>query len=302
MKKNVPLLLASAVIAVLFVLLQVVYIVREGEVAVVTFLGKPVSEVTEPGLYKRKPWPLNRIYIYDNRMQTAETSFEETLTRNGKNILVRLFGVWRIADPILFLERVGDAEQAVFNLDGLLRAGKSSVVGEYDFSAFVNLDASAIRLEEMEQRILERVQAEARERYGIEVVQVGLDRIGLPEGIAESVFERMRAERKELADRYRSEGEAEATRIRAEADSARQKLLAQADADAKRLRAEGEAAAAEFYRAFEADPELAIFLRNLDALEETLKEKSTVVLDAQSEPFRLLNGGEEVLPSKSRKK
>lgn len=300
MKKNLPLLLASLVIAILFVLLQVVFIVREGEVAIVTFLGKPVKEVVEPGLYTRKPWPLNRVYRYDNRLQTVETSYEETLTRNGKNILVRLYAVWRIAEPTTFLERVGDVDQALYNLDGLLRAGKSAVVGEYDFSAFVNLDREALKLQDMEQRVLDRVAAEANERYGIEVVQVGLDRIGLPEGIAESVFARMRAERKELADRYRSEGEGEAVRIRAEADGARQKILAQASADAKRMRAEGEAEAAEYYKAFEADPELAMFLRNLDALEKTLKEKSTVVLDADSEPFRLLRGGNDALPQKAK--
>lgn len=291
MKKNIPLMLLGILLAGLFVLLQVLFIVRQGEVAVVTSLGKPVREITEPGLYRRIPWPIQRVYTYDNRVQTVEGSFEEALTKDGKNVLVGIYAGWRIAEPTKFLERIGTKEQAEINLDGLLRNYKSATLGQYTFSQLVNVNASDLKLEEIEAAILTQAAPEALSRYGVELRFAGIRRIGLPEAITQSVFDRMRAERQELADRYRSEGEGEAIRIRAQADSERDKLLAAAEADAKRTRAEGDAAAAEYYEVFEKNPELAMFLRKLEVLEETLKSKATVVLSADTEPYDLLKSG-----------
>lgn len=299
MKKNLTVLVFGVLIAALFVLMQMLVIVREGEVAVVTQLGRPLRALDEAGLYKRWPWPIQRVYRYDNRLRTLQGSFEEALTADGKNVLVALFAGWRIKEPVQFLERVGTVEQAETSLDGLLRTFKNSSVGQYTFSQLVNLDASALRGEEIEKRILEQARPQALERYGIDLQFVGIRRLGLPEAITQSVFERMRAERQALADRYKSEGEGEAIRIRAAADSERDQLLAKAEADARRSRAEGEAEATENFKVFEQSPDLALFLRKLDALEETLKSKATVVLSSESQPFDLLRGGTNILPVKA---
>ena len=296
MKRHASLILFGLLIAALFALMQLLFIVREGEVVVVTQLGRPVAAHAEAGLYRRWPWPLQRIYRYDQRIRTLQGSFEEALTADGKNVLLALYAGWRIADPVRFLERVGTVEQAENSLDGLLRTFKNSAVGQYRFNQLVNIDASALRGEELEVKVLEQAGPQARERYGMELVFVGIRRLGLPEAITQSVFERMRAERQALADRYRSEGEGESIRIRAGADRERDQLLAQAEADARRSRAAGEAEAAESFKAFEQSPELALFLRKLDALEETLKSKATVVLSSDSQPFDLLRGGSNALP------
>jgi len=293
MKKNIPLIISSAIIAVLFVLMQILFVVRQNEIAIVTQLGKPLKSYNEPGLYKKLPWPIQKTYHFDNRLRVIETSYEETLTNNGKNLLVRMYGIWRIAEPVKFLERVGSEDKAETSLDGLIRAYKSAVIGEFDFDAFINLDASKVKYDEMEARILGRVQAEALERYGVEVTSMGIDRIGFPESIRESVFERMKAERKKLSDQYASEGKGESTRIRAKADRESSSLIVEAERKAKDLKGDADAAAVESYKAFEEDPELANFIRNLEALEEILKEKSTVILDAKSAPFKLLNSEEE---------
>jgi membrane protease subunit HflC len=163
-------------------------------------------------------------------------------------------------------------------------------------AGIVNADPQALQFERVEREILDAARPEALRRYGIRLEFLGLRKLSLPEAITEKVFERMRAERREVADQYRSEGEAEAVRIRAEADSAREQKLAAADAEARRIRAAGDAKAAEHYRVFAADPELAIFLRKLEVLEQTLGEKSTVVVSEQTEPFDLL-GGDRALPA-----
>ena len=297
MKRNTLLLAAGGVVAALFILLQVLFTVREGEAVVVTTFGKPVRAITEAGLYARAPWPVQRVYRFDNRVHTLEGAFEETLTRDGKNILVAVYAGWRIQSPIQFLERIGTVEQAARNLDALLRSQKNAVLGQFPFSALVNTNTAEVKFEQIEQQMLAVVQPEAVNRYGVTVQFLGIRKIGLPESITEKVFARMKAEREEIAERYRSEGEGEAIKIRAAADSQRNQLLAQAEADAKRIRAEGDAKAAESYQVFEKNPELAMFLRKLEVLEGTLKKKSTVVLSTETEPFDLLQG-DKALPKK----
>ena len=297
MKRNTLLLAVGAVAAALFILLQVLFTVREGEAVVVTTFGKPERPLTAAGLYARWPWPVQRLYRFDNRVHTLEGAFEETLTRDGKNILAAVYAGWRIQSPIQFLERVGTIEQAERSLDALLRSQKNAVLGQCPFSGLINTNSAAVQFESVEKQMLTGVQAEALNRYGIEVQFLGIRKIGLPESITEKVFARMKAEREEIAERYRSEGEGEAIKLRAEADSKRNQLLAQAEAEAKRTRAEGDARAAESYQVFEKNPELAMFLRKLEALEVTLKKKSTVVLSSETEPFDLLQG-DQALPKK----
>lgn len=295
MKQNRILIVVGLLVAALFVLLQILFTVREGDAAVVTTFGKPERALTEPGLYRRWPWPIQKIYRFDNRTQVVEGPFEETLTQDGKNVLVGVYAGWKIAEPITFLERVGTVEQAERNLDSLLRHYKSAVLGQHPFGSLVNADAARIQFEQVETAMLAAVKPEAAARYGIDVEFLGIRKLGLPESITQKVFERMQAERTEIAERYRSEGEGEAIKIRAQADSQRDQILAQAEAEAKRIRAEGDAKAAAFYQVFEKNPELAMFLRKLEVMEETLKEKATVVLSAETQPYDLLKG-ETALP------
>lgn len=293
MRSRFTMLLFGFIVVAVFLLTQIVFTVRESEVVVVTSLGKPIKTIEEAGLYRRWPWPVHDIHRFDNRIKMLEGSFEEALTHDGKNILLQIYSGWNISDPMLFLERVGNSQQAGQNLDGLLRSHKNATIGQYRFSELINVDPAQLKLEEIETKLLDAVNPEANERYGVAVHVVGIRRIGLPEAITQSVFDRMRAERQEIADRYRSEGEGESIRIRARADSERDQLLATAEAQAQALRSEGDAAAAEFYRVFERDPELAIFLRKIDTMQEMLNAKATLVLSSESEPFDLLKSGPE---------
>jgi len=112
--------------------------------------------------------------------------------------------------------------------------------------------------------------------------------LGLPEAITRKVFDRMRKERERIAERYRAEGESRAAEIRAKADLEKDRILAEADANAKRIRGQGVAEAAKYYTVFQKKPELAIFLRSLDALETTLKKRTTLVVDPRTPPYDLL--------------
>ena len=291
MKKRIPILALGFLAVLAFVLLQTLHIVRVGEAAVVTTFGRPVSVIQAPGLYARWPWPVQRVHAMDARIQCMEGAFEETYTMDHRNLVVMAYAGWRVKDPLKFLQSVGSAQQAEQNLEGLIRHYKNGVFGRHVFSDFVNTNRAALRFEAVEREILDSVRPEAEARYGMEVVLVGIRKIALPESITANVFERMKSERKVIEDRILSEGEAEAIRIRAEAGRRRDELLARAEARAKGIRAEGAAEAARQYAVFEKNPELAIFLRKLDALEEILKDKAVVVLGEENAPFDLFRAG-----------
>lgn len=282
---------ALMIAAVLLLLLtQLVMVVREGEVAVVTTFGRVASAPrTRAGLYLRWPWPIQTAHRFDARVQVMEGGHDQTLTRDGRPVTIALFATWRVVDPVRFLERVGTFERARRNLNGLLGHWRNAVVGRHEFEALVHPDPAALKLDAIESAIAAGAAPEARERYGIELTAVGIRALGLPPAILERVFERMRAERAALAETYRAQGDAEATRLRAEAEARREQMLAQAEADALRLRAEGDAAAAEAYRMFEEDPELALFLRKLQVFEQTLGRRATVILGTETPPFDLLS-------------
>ena len=134
MKKNLPLILSGAIILALFVLLQIVVVVREGQVVVITHLDKPKQELTQAGKYYKLPWPIEKVHTYDGRYRAFETLVEETITADKKNVLLGIYATWRIEQPTLFLEKVGSEKQATSNLDGLIRSYRSALLGKTSFS------------------------------------------------------------------------------------------------------------------------------------------------------------------------
>jgi len=165
-----------------------------------------------------------------------------------------------------------------------------AALGQHDFSVLVSTDPEQRRWG----RFLESIRARCGERvedaYGIEVVDVKIQRLNFPRQNQRNVFQRMRAERETIAARYRSEGEEKATTIRAQANRQREEILAKADEEAERIRGQADAEAARIYaEAYEKDEEFYGFLRTLEAYEKTLNEKTTAILSGSSEFLRLLN-------------
>lgn len=291
MKKTRLSLVIGALLLVIFLAVLFAFQVRSTEVAVVTTFGKYSASYTEPGLKFRLPWPIQNIYRFDNRLQNFERKFEQTTTRDAKNILVSLFVGWRISDPKIFLERFnGDSLKAEQQLEGLVRNAKNAVIGRYNFSDFISPDPKQVKFEQFEAEALKEIQGAAKDTYGLQVEVVGIKQLGLPEAITGKVFERMRSERERLVKQFTGEGEAKAIEIRSDADRRRDELLAKAEADALRIIGEAEAQASKDYAVFEQKPELAVFLLQIKALKESLKDRATVILDQRTTPFNLLTG------------
>ncbi len=291
--KNNPLNMAvGALLILIFALLLFLFQVRTSDVAVVTTFGKPTREITEPGLYAKWPWPIQKIQKLDKRIQNFETKFEETLTPDGYNLLVMVYAGWRISEPAAFFPKFagGSVTEAERALEGIIRDAKNSVVGQHPFGHFISVNEKELKFAEIEAEILTRVQGRLRtNNYGMEVEFLGIKKLGLPESVTKEVFSRMGAERQVLVSKIESEGNARASNIRAEADRNAAKLVSDAEAEAVRIRGDAESQAAQSLQTMNQEPELANFLLRLAGLEMFLRERTTLILDQNTSPLDLLN-------------
>lgn len=243
----------------------------------------------EPGLYFKWPWPIQQVELYDNRLQMTETTGEETPTRDTKNVIVTTAIGWRIDDPYWFNIKNKGMQDAEEKLKSRVRNDQKTIIANYDFANFVSTDESELKYDEIERQIREAVAKRARKDYSVRVEYIGIDRLALPKRITENVFKAMQEERNAQAARYTTLGEAEAQRIKTEAKAIAGTILAFAQRKADEIRAEGLRRAAEYNTTFSKDQELAIFLLKIKYLVELLKERSTIILNAEP-PFDLLKG------------
>ncbi len=295
MKKNKSSLFIGLALLLLFIAVLFTYQVRTTEVAVVTTFGSYSLTREQPGLYFRFPRPIQEVHRFDNRLRNFERKFEQTTTKDAKNLLISVYTGWRVSDPKIFLERFnGDPVRAEQALENLVRNSKNAVLGSYNFSDLVSPDPKQVKFDEIEAAMLTGVKDAALKTYGLAVEVVGIKQLGLPESITTKVFERMKAERDQLVKRYLGEGEAAAITIRSEADRTRRELLAKAEADALRVVGEADAAASRDYTVFEQQPELAKFLLQIGAFREVLTNRTTLILDADMSPLNLLRGDKAI--------
>lgn len=290
MRQNRVTLAVAAAVVLVLILRMVTYQVRDTEVACVLTFGKPTTDRLEAGPGLKWPWPVQEVRYFDARLRVLKAPLEEMTTRDGRAILVGSFVLWRVSSAQRFIERRrGDVAEAAGSLEKLLRSAQSKTVSEYPFGALVSTDPAQLKYVELEGRILAALKAEV-DGTGVEVERVGIRRLGLPKEATEAVFERMRKEREARAAQLRAAGEAEAGKVRAEADQERDTLLGAAEADARRALGEAEREAEAHYKRLAEDPELAIFLKKLEALKELVSKRTTLVLDTSQPPFDLLEG------------
>ena len=289
MKRNLLTIIIGSALILVFLLLLFVFQVRQSEVAVVTTFGRPVASLDQPGPYFKWPWPIQKVYKFDQRIQNFEDRFSQTLTRDNNNLIVTVYVGWRIKDAAAFYPKfLGSVPAAQSALENMLRNAKNEVVGQHDLSDFVNTDPSQLQFDEIERQMQSAVEADLNtNNYGISIEYLGLRKIELPESVTQSVFERMKADRQLLINKEQYLGEKEATMIRADADRQAAETIANAQASSIRIRGEAEAAAAPTLKVFEKNPDLYLFLLRIQALKESMNQKTTLILDSRFPPFDL---------------
>jgi membrane protease subunit HflC len=288
--KKIAIPLLIAVIFGTMALYLISFQVRETEAAFITRFGRPLDdrEITRPGLYFKWPTPIERVHRFDARMRVLDAPPAETTTRGAVPIIVSTYVVWRVAEPLKFLNAVGTVADANDALRYRLNNAQNRVIGQHTFGEIVNSDPEKIKLAEIQAEMLADLQEPVRNDYGIEIKTLGIKQLKISEDVTKEVFERMRAERRRRTEATIAQGNAEATKIRTDADAKRTALLAAAEGRAKAIRGRGDAEAAQYYQMMEEAPELAMFLRNLEALLTTLKERATLIIPPDAEPFKYL--------------
>lgn len=272
----------------LLLLTMSLFIVDQREYALVFRLGELVSIKKEPGLYFKVPL-VDDLKFFEKRIVTLDWEQPaEIITKENKTMTVDSFVKWRIIDPAKYYVSVkeGGERAAEDRLSQVVNAGLRDEFGKRTVREVIAGERSVIM-----QNMQIRADKEARQ-IGIQVVDVRLKRVDYSEDISKSVYDRMIAERKRIANQLRSEGSAASEKIRADADKQREVIIAEAFRDAQKMKGEGDAKAAEIYSsAYGKNPEFYAFYRSQEAYKNSFKNKSDVmVLDPSSEFFKYMRG------------
>jgi modulator of FtsH protease HflC len=281
-------LIAGALLGTL-ALLSCLVVVDVTEYGVFLRFGRAAGIAREPGLYVKRPYPFEEVIRLDKRLLTFKPAAAEFLSDDKKNLVLHTLVTWRIADPHRFLATVGTRPVAEERLADVVLTRVGAVVGGAPAAALISLDGHDSEFNRVVRRIVGEAHAKALADYGIDLVDVRLRQLSLPEQNRANVFARMQAERGRIATKYRSEGEREFKKVVAEADREKVQILAEAYREAERTKAEGDAEATRIYaEAFSRNPQLYKFRRTLQAYEKILDANTVVFLPADADPLRLL--------------
>jgi modulator of FtsH protease HflC len=277
-----------------------VVMVPAGTAAVITRFGNPNRVVTEPGLAWKLPVPFESTIPVDLRLRTTSTGLQDVGTRDGLRVLVQAYVAWEVpadADRVRrFLRSVNNRpDEAAAQLRSFVSAAMHIISSNFELTDLVNMDASRVKLDGFESQLREQVAQRMLDTYGIDIRQVGVERMTLPDETLAATVSRMRAERETVAAERTAEGLRQAAAIRADADREAREVVATAREQAAKTEADAQQAAARIYgKAYSADPELYTTLRSLDTISQVVNRNTSVVLRTDAAPFRVLVDGPAV--------
>lgn len=282
MKLNILLVGLGAALVVMYYSMFTLHMTRS---AVLLELGKPIRTYTEPGLYFKIPF-LQQVRYIPSLLLANDSAPAELITKDKKNLLIDSYAMWRVTNPLLFLQTVRDQRGARSRLDDIIYSQLRVEMGTHNL-----IDIILVTREAIMRDVTRKANKKAAE-YGIEVVDVRIKRADLPPEIANSIFNRMRTERERIAKEYRSEGKEEATKIRAITDKEKIILIADAYKSEQVLMGEGDAIAAKIYaEAYQKDSKFYNFIRSMQAYKKSLKSDTTILLSDESDFLKFLNTG-----------
>jgi len=269
--------------AVLFLITQTAFIVKEGDQAFVLQFGNLRQECPEPGLYFKTPF-IQDVHVFEKRIMAADVRPEEYITLDKKRLTVDIISRWQITNPVTFYNTVANSDGARSRLNNIITGRLRQQVASHNFNEFIQTKR---------EKIMGQVTKETREAakdFGLNVVDVRIKRLDLPNEVQASVFARMKAERERIAKRYRAEGEEQARAIRADADKQQKIILADAYRTSEILRGEGDAEAAAIYAdAYGKNEEFYSFVRHLDVYRKVLGSGTTLLLRSDSKLMQFLD-------------
>jgi modulator of FtsH protease HflC len=274
-----------------------IVMVPAGEARVVTRFGNPVRVVTKPGLAWKLPAPIESTIAVDLRMRTTSTGLQDVGTRDGLRVLVQAYVAWQVPDDPKrvqqFLRSVrNQPDDAAVQLRSFVSAALHIISSNFDLTDLVNIDSNKVRLDAFEQALSGQIAQRMLQTYGIDIRQVGVERMTLPDETLAATVARMRAERETVAAQRTAQGLQQAAAIRSDADRDARQVVSRARETAAQTEADAQQAAARIYaKAYQGDPGLYSTLRSLDAISQIIGRNTTVVLRTDAAPFRVLVDG-----------
>ena len=289
----------SSLLVALALLSSMLFVVDQRQFGVVYALGQIKEVITEPGLNFKLPPPFQNVSYIDKRLLMLDSNdTEPMLTAEKQRVVIDWYVRWRIADPLEYIRNVGLDETAGANqLNRVVRNAFQEEVNKHTVKELLSSKRDAV-MNDVRREVLKVVKGD--KPWGVDVVDVRVTRVDYVDAITESVYRRMEAERKRVANELRSTGGAEGEKIRADADRQREITVANAYREAQQIKGEGDAEAARTYaEAFGKDPQFAQFYRSLEAYKATLNKKSDVVVvdPSTSEFFRIFRGAAPTAPA-----
>lgn len=283
----------SSLMILLALASSTLFVVDQRQFGVVYALGQIKEVITEPGLNWKLPPPFQNVSYIDKRLLTLESAENEPmLTAEKQRVVIDWYVRWRISDPTEYIRNVGlDESAGASQLNRVVRNAFQEEINKRTVKELLSSKRDLL-MSEVKREVLAAVRG--AKPWGVDVVDVRITRADYVEAITESVYRRMEAERKRVANELRSTGGAEGEKIRADADKQREVTIANAYRDAQKIKGEGDAEAARIYgEAFGKDPQFAQFYRSLDAYKATFAKKSDMmILDpSSSEFFKVMRGG-----------
>jgi membrane protease subunit HflC len=287
----------SSLLLVLALASSMLFVVDQRQFGVVYALGQIKEVITEPGLNIKLPPPLQNVTYIDKRLLTLDSpDTEPMLTAEKQRVVIDWYVRWRITDPMAYIRNVGlDEKSGANQLNRVVRNAFQEEINKRTVKDLLSLSRDVL-MNDVKREVLEKVRGE--KPWGVDVVDVRITRADYVDAITESVYRRMEAERKRVANELRSTGAAEGEKIRADADRQREVTIANAYREAQKIKGQGDSQAARIYNeSFGRDPQFAQFYRSLDAYKASFSKKSDImVLDPSgSDFFRAMRGN--VAPS-----
>ncbi len=265
-------------------------VVKEGSCAVILRFGAVREEITDAGLYLKLPWPFETVVNYDSRLQYLESNQLETTTKDKRNVIIQSYVVWQIDNPVLYHNSVGAKGSVDSYIKDQVFSATNSTMGGYELKSLVSLEKEEIKIDEIQNEIYTRVYDNCKSNYGIEVSDVSILRLLLPDTNLDSVFEQMRADRQKDIDIIISNATTEAKKITTAADAEAAKIKAEGVTQAAQIKAQTETDVAKIYaEAQAANIELYKFLTNLDTVVASVNDSSVLVVKADEYPFSVLS-------------
>ena len=274
--------------------------VREGNCAVILRFGAVREQITEAGLYFRLPWPFETVVTYDDRLQYLESDFLETTTKDKRNVILQSYVIWEIGDPVLYHNSVGSQGKVDSYIKDQIFSATNSVLGAYDLTALVSLEAEQLRIDEIQDQIHRRLRDNCAKNYGITVTDVSILRLSLPETNLQAVFEQMKADRQKDIDTILANAQTEANKIVTDADVEASQIIAGGQTAAAEIKAKTETEVARIYaEAQAANIELYRFLKELDTITASVGEGTMMIVKANEYPFSVLTQYGDLLTDES---